>query len=162
MFLCILEMVNALLTHRRDGVLGADRAPAPMLDGVRRANWTTRPDAARRLGAALAERGEVAYWVGGIDERNPRDRRADALRFPRMRSAKRLDAAFRYLCDCRICVRAFNGLKILLARNVRLPRRFAVHIDETGERAMCVAPVPHVGECSWSASACTSVRRSAP
>ena len=92
-----------------------------------------RPDAARRLGAALAERGEVAYCVEGADERGAKDRRADAREPTRMRSAKLLDAAFRYLCDCRICDRSLNGLKILLARNIRLPWRFAVHIDETGD-----------------------------
>ncbi len=101
-----------------------------MLDGVKTANWTTRPNAARRLGSALAERGEVAYCV---EERSWKDRRADAREPTRMRSAKLLDAAFRYLCDGRICDRSLNGLKILLARNVRLPWRFAVHIDETGD-----------------------------
>jgi hypothetical protein len=133
MFLCILEMVNALLTYRREGVVGSNRDPAPMLDGVKSANWTTRPEAARRLGSALAERGEVAYWVGSVDERSWKDRRAYARAPMRMRSAKLLDAAFRYLCEGRICDRSLNGLKILLTRNIRLPWRFAVHIDETGD-----------------------------
>jgi hypothetical protein len=82
MFLCILEMVNAVLNARREAAVRRNRAPAPapapLLDGVKRANWTTRPDAARRLGSALAERGEVAYCVGGVEKRSRRDRRADA------------------------------------------------------------------------------------
>ena len=133
MFLCILQMVNALLTHRREGAGRRYRSAATMLDGVKSANWTMRPEAARRLGAALAERGEVAYWVGGVDERSRKDRRDNAREPMRMRSAKLLDSAFRYLCDGRICDHSLNGLKILLARNVRLPWRFAVHIDETGD-----------------------------
>ncbi len=126
-------MVNALLIPRCKPVPRRDRAPAPLLDGVRRADWTTRPDAARRLGAALAGQGEVAYCVQGADERGAENRRADPREPTRLRSAKILDAAFRYLCDCRICDRSLNGLKILLARDIRLPWRFAVHFDETGD-----------------------------
>ncbi len=87
MFLCILEMVNAVLNARREAAVRRNRAPAPapLLHGVERANWTTRPDAARRLGSALAERGEVAYCVGGVEKRSRRDRRADAREPMRMR-----------------------------------------------------------------------------
>ena len=51
----------------------------------------------------------------------------------RLRSAKLLDTAFRFVSDCRICDRSHSGLRIALARDIRLPRRFAVHIDESGE-----------------------------
>jgi hypothetical protein len=40
-----------------------------LLDGIRSAHWTSRPALARRLGMALAERGEVAYCVEGPDDR---------------------------------------------------------------------------------------------
>jgi hypothetical protein len=61
------------------------------------------------------------------------DQRADQRERMRLRSAKLLDAAYRFVCECRICDRSLNGLKFALARNIRLPRRMAVHIDETGE-----------------------------
>ena len=102
MFICILEMVNAVLRPRREVLIRPRRAPAPLLDGVRRADWTGRPAAARRLGAILADRGEVAYCVGGVDEARLRDRRAEALESMRMGSAKLLAAAYRFLLDSRI------------------------------------------------------------
>ena len=61
------------------------------------------------------------------------DRRADAREPMRLRSAKLLDPAFRFISECRICDRSKRGLRIALARNLRLPWRFAVHFDETGE-----------------------------
>ncbi len=51
----------------------------------------------------------------------------------RLRSAKVLDAAFRFVCECRICDRLLHGLRLALAREVPLPRRLAVHIDESGQ-----------------------------
>jgi hypothetical protein len=51
----------------------------------------------------------------------------------RLRSAKLLDAAYHFMCECRICDRSLNGLRLALARNVGLPPHLAVHIDETGE-----------------------------
>ena len=107
-----------------------------MLEGIKRDDWRARPGAARRLGAVLAERGEVAYWVApgrgtGHDRRS--DQRASSREQMRLRSAKLLDAAYRFICECRICNRSLHGLKLALARNIRLPRRMAVHVDETGE-----------------------------
>jgi hypothetical protein len=110
-----------------------------MLDGIRRADWAGRPAAARRLGARLANRGEVAYCVGDVNDPPASDRRVDRREAIRMRSAKLLDAAFQYVCDCRICDRSLHGLRLMLALNVRLPRRFAVHIDETGDVRRAVA-----------------------
>jgi hypothetical protein len=51
----------------------------------------------------------------------------------RLRSAKLLDAAYRFVCECRIRDRSLHGLRLLLVRDIRLPRRMSVHIDETGE-----------------------------
>jgi hypothetical protein len=125
-------MVNAVLSSRREALVRPRPAPAPLLDGIRRADWTERPAAARRLGAILADRGEVAYCVGGVGEAPLRDR-AEARGSMRMRSAKLLTAAFRYVCDCQICDRSLDRLKLLLAFNVRLQSRFAAHIDETSD-----------------------------
>jgi PilZ domain len=137
MFLCILEMVNAMLNRRSSAGLRPERAVSPVLEGIRREDWQARPDTARRLGAVLAERGEVAYWVVAPDRgsrRNGRDeQRASAREQMRLRSAKLLDAAFRFMCECRICDRSLHGMRLALARNIRLPRRISVHIDETGE-----------------------------
>ena len=128
-----MEMVNAVLSRRGQVPVRRNRAPEPLLDGVKRAECSGRPDIARRLGPVLAERGEVAYWIVAGGQERLGDRRVGARGAMRMRSAKLLDAAFRYLCDCRICDRSLDGLRLLLARNVRLPRRFAVHIDESGD-----------------------------
>jgi len=96
-----------------------------------------RPRDVRRLGVALAERGEIAYWVdspaGGAAQSRRGEQRASAREQLRLRSAKVLDAAYRFVCECRICDRSLHGLRLALARNIRLPRRMSVHIDETGE-----------------------------
>ena len=137
MFLCILEMVNAVLNRRGSGAQRRVRAASLMLEGIKREDWRARPERAPRLGAALAERGEIAYWVvtpDGEPGQNRRgEQRASSREQTRLRSAKLLDAAYRFLCECRICDRSLHGLRLALARNIRLPRRMAVHIDETGE-----------------------------
>lgn len=92
---------------------------------------------AHKLGRTLAGRGEVAYCVLPPDPAShpgsSLDRRTDAREPTRLRSAKLLDGAFRFVCECRIRDRSRNGLQITLARAIRLPARFAVHIDETAE-----------------------------
>jgi len=111
--------------------------PTRSLHGVNRADWRGRPQLARALGAALAERGQIAYcvvgaWPGEEDKVGP-ERRASARELMRLRSAKLLDGAYRFVCECRICDRSQHGLRLLLLRNVKLTRRLAVHIDETSE-----------------------------
>ena len=105
-----------------------------MLRGIKRQDWRAGPAAARQLGRDLAKRGEIGYWP----EKDPpggkrTDRRGDAREPVRLRSAKLLDARYRFVCECRICDRSPGGLKLTLARNVALPPRLAVHIDETNE-----------------------------
>ena len=130
-------MVNANLSERAAAHRRHVRPGCRTLEGVRHDGWRMRPDEARKIGEALAARGETVYWVvspGGEPNRNRRrDLRADARERMRMRSAKLLDASFRFVCECRICDRSLNGLRLVLARDVPLPRRMAVHIDETGE-----------------------------
>ena len=108
-----------------------------MFEGVRHDVWRMRPDDVRKLSGTLAARGEIAYCVlppsGSLPRRRGGDRRADGREPMRLRSAKLLDAAFRFLSHCRICDRSHSGLRIALARHIRFPRRFAVHIDESGE-----------------------------
>jgi hypothetical protein len=136
MFLCIWEMVNAVLNGRRPVGGRRERPPSLILEGIRREDCRTRrPDATRKLGAVLAERGEVAYWIVAQGPRQNRhsEQRASSRERMRMRSAKLVDAAYRFICECRICDRSLNGLRLALARNIRLPRRMSVHIDETGE-----------------------------
>jgi hypothetical protein len=137
MFLCSLGMVNAMLNRRSSAGLRRERAVSPVLEGIRREDWQARPDTARRLGAVLAERGEVAYWAIAPDlgsRQNGHDEhRASAREQMRLRSAKLLDAALCFMCECRICDRSLHGLRLALARNVRLPRRISAQIDETGE-----------------------------
>jgi hypothetical protein len=85
-------MVNVVLIRRDPAATRPKRGPAPLLDGIRRADWTARPEAARSLGAILADRGEVAYCVGGLDERLAGGGRADAREALRRRWAKLRDA----------------------------------------------------------------------
>lgn len=132
----MVEMVNAVLSRRGPTNARRSAATSPILEGVKQADSRARPGAVRRLGAALAERGEVAYWVlpeGGTAQRRRSDQRASSREQMRLRSAKLLDAAYRFICECRIRDRSLHGLKLALARNIRLPRRVAVHVDETGE-----------------------------
>jgi hypothetical protein len=112
-------------------------APAPMLLGIKRQDWRAQPEATRNLGRKLAGRGEIAYWVVSDDGRSPADKGADLRAQPRernrLRSAKLLDGAYRFICESRICDRSPNGLRLALARDIALPRKVAVHIDETSE-----------------------------
>ena len=109
----------------------------PMLHGVERRDWCARPEAALKLGRRLAGRGEVAYWVvlpeGCPPESKRANNRAHARERTRLRSAKLLDDAYRFLCEGRICDRSRNGLRLALALDVSLPPQLAVHIDETSE-----------------------------
>ena len=50
----------------------------------------------------------------------------------RLRSAKILDAAKAFLCDCLLYDRSATGLRLTLARDIGLPQQFQVHDDETG------------------------------
>src|SRR5271166_6543479 len=131
---CINEMVNAVLTRRRSEPAPHDDA---VLLGVKRRDWRARPQAALRLGRKLALRGEVAYWAVSPEKSAHEGKRADqrgGLREPaRLRSAKLLDAAYRFVCEGRICDRSRDGLRLALERDIGLPPRMAVHIDETGE-----------------------------
>jgi hypothetical protein len=69
MIICMLQMVNVVLKVRARPAARRPRAPAPLLDGIRNADWMRRPALARRIGAALAVRGEVAYCVEGANDR---------------------------------------------------------------------------------------------
>jgi hypothetical protein len=133
---CIYEMVNAVLTRRC-----SRRTPCgpggTLLVGVKRQDWRARPRAALRLGRELALRGEVAYCAVSPERKAPANRRDDQRggeRKPvRLRSAKLLDPAYRFVCEGRICDRSRDGLRLALARDIGLPAQLAVHIDETGE-----------------------------
>ncbi len=63
--------------------------------------------------------------------------RGDPRRAPRartrLRSAKILDGASAFVCEALIQDRSRIGMRLLLARNVGLPARFAVHDDATCE-----------------------------
>ena len=126
-------MVNAVLSRRPFG-----RAPsATALLGVKRRDWRARPHGALMLGRKLALRGEVAYFVVSPQQKAPETKRRDLRASPReparLRSAKLLDGSYRFVCEGRICDRSPDGLRVALARDIGLPPRLAVHIDETGE-----------------------------
>jgi hypothetical protein len=108
-----------------------------MLLGIKRHDWRARPEAALVLGRELAKRGEIAYWAVSSEARPPEGSRANQRKGPRertrLRSAKLLDGAYRFLCEGRICDRSREGLRLALARDIALPPQLAVHIDETSE-----------------------------
>jgi hypothetical protein len=105
--------------------------------GIKRRDWCAQPEAALKVGRKLAARGEIAYWVVSPEGHPPEAKRADQRQHSRertrLRSAKVLDGAYRFLCESRICDRSPDGLRLALARDVALPLEFAVHIDETSE-----------------------------
>jgi hypothetical protein len=108
-----------------------------VLIGIKRQDWRAQSEAALNLGRKLASRGEIAYCVVSEDERSPAATSADLRAHPRtrtrLRSAKLLDGACRFLSEGRICDRSRHGLRLALARDIPLPPRLAVHIDETSE-----------------------------
>ncbi len=105
------------------------------LDGVRSRD---RPDD-RESARVLARNGQVAYSIveSGRQEKprdeGRRDHRAAGRRRTRLRSAKILDSANKFVCDCLIHDRSDSGLRLTLARNQGLPVHFRVHDDETGK-----------------------------
>jgi hypothetical protein len=111
-------------------------AHAAVLVGIRRQDWPAQTEAAIKLGRKLASRGEIAYCVVS-DGRSTADKSADLRTQPRqrtrLRSVKLLDGGCRFLSEGRICDRSRDGLRLALARDVTLPPRLAVHIDETSE-----------------------------
>jgi hypothetical protein len=137
MILCAPLMVNETLTEHDAARAAHCQAGNSLFRGIKRQDWRARPDAARKLGRKLAERGEVAYWVASpendLPEGKRREQRRGAREPLRLRSAKLLDARYRFVCECRICDRSPTGLRLALARNVALPPCLAVHIDETSE-----------------------------
>ncbi len=129
-------MVNEALSECRSTPT-AQGALEPALLGIKRQDWRARPEAALKLGRELAKRGEIAYWVVSPEARPPAGERAEQRAHrrerTRLRSAKLLDGACRFLCEGRICDRSREGLRLALARDIALPPRLAVHIDETAE-----------------------------
>lgn len=130
-------MDNESLSRTVAGCSSPVDGQGPVLHGVKRRDWRSRPEAATELGRKLAGRGEIAYWVHSPSARMPQDKSADQRTCPRkrarLRSAKLLDGCYRFVCDSRICDRSSNGLRLVLARGVALPRQLAVHVDETSE-----------------------------
>ncbi|HEX9168099.1 MAG TPA: hypothetical protein VF886_04110 [Roseiarcus sp.] len=151
-------MVNAVLTQRRSGQASRGKAAGALLLGVKRRDWRARPQAAHWLGRELAWRSEVAYWAVSPEKKAHECNRGEqrrGLRKPaRLRSAKLLDATYRFVCESRVCDRSRDGLRLALARDIRLPPRLAVHIDETGEVRESSG-----GEARQSASGYTPPRR---
>ena len=129
-------MVNENLAQSRPSPVNRG-APQTIFQGVKRQDWRARPEAARNVGLKLAGRGEIAYWVIPPDGRRSGVERDEQRRRPRertrLRSAKVLDGAYRFLCEGRICDRSRDGLRLALVRDIALPARLAVHIDETAE-----------------------------
>jgi hypothetical protein len=129
-------MVNETLNRAAPSPAN-DGAAQPVLLGVKRQDWRSRSERARGLGRKLAERGEIAYWVVSNDGRSAADKgadqRAQARTRTRLRSAKLLDGGCRFLSEGRICDRSREGLRLALLRDIALPPKLAVHIDETFE-----------------------------
>ena len=130
-------MINKAVQTGRRLAANHGGANAPVLVGIKRQDCHAPSEAALRLGRKLAERGEIAYWVVSDDGRSTAgtvgDLRAHPRERNRLRSAKLLDGGCRFLSEGRICDRSRDGLRVAVTRDVRLPPRLAVHIDETSE-----------------------------
>jgi hypothetical protein len=123
--------------HGRRAATGPGDAHARVLIGIKRQDWRAESGEALKLRRKLASRGEIAYCVVSDGGRPSAAKNADLRAYPRertrLRSAKLLDGGCRFLTEGRICDRSPDGLRMALARNVSLPRKLAVHIDETSE-----------------------------
>jgi hypothetical protein len=133
-----MEMTSeALHPGRRSAAAPRSDGHNATLVGIRREDWRAQPETARRLSRKLAERGEIAYCVVSDGGYSTADKSADLRAHPRqrsrLRSAKLIDGSYRFLCEGRICDRSREGLRLSLARDLTLPSRLAVHIDETAE-----------------------------
>jgi hypothetical protein len=121
-----------LLATRRDREPGG----GAILQGVKRRDWRRGADEARKVGAKLAGRDEIAYWpaeLSGQSEAALSEQRRSRRKRPRLRSAKLLDERFRFLSECRICDQSPDGARLALSRRAALPPQLAVYFDETGE-----------------------------
>jgi len=93
----------------------------------------------RETARALASRGQVGYRV--VQPARPinpptsgrSEHRAAGRRRTRLRSAKILDFANKFVCECLVLDRSADGLRLRLGGAVRLPRYFRVHDDESGK-----------------------------
>jgi hypothetical protein len=134
---CVDEMVDVLLAGSRQGQTTRGRPGEAVLIGIKRQDLRDRPQAALKFGRKLAKRGEVAYWAvspeTNVREGKRPDQRGGRREPARLRSAKVLDGSYRFVCEGRIRDRSRDGLRLALARDIGLPPRLAVHIDETGE-----------------------------
>lgn len=130
-------MVNSILSDHGSRERRRPSAALLTLDGVKRGDWRACADATRRIAASLSEQGQVSYWIEEAEcepeRRRDGEHRVDARERVRLRSAKVLDSAFRFVCECRVCDRSRVGLRLALAKDVPLPGRLAVHIDESAE-----------------------------
>jgi len=129
-------MVDETLHQGRRPSASRGDPPAPVLVGIKRQDWRAQSEAALKLGRKLASRGEIAYCVvsdGHSTAGQGADLRAQPRERNRLRSAKLLDGGCRFLSEGRIYDRSRDGLRLALARDVTLPRKLAVHIDETSE-----------------------------
>src|ERR1700722_9584768 len=123
--------------HGRSPATDPGDVHAPVLIGIKRQDWRAESEAPLKLGRKLASRGEIAYCVVSDGGRPTAAKNVDLRAYPRertrLRSAKLLDGGCRFLSEGRICDRSRDGLRMALARDVSLPRKLAVHIDETSE-----------------------------
>jgi hypothetical protein len=83
-----------------------------------------------RAAAALAEQGIVAY--SEAQPRHAREARALKRRRTRLRSAKLIDAENAFLCEALVQDLSSGGMRLRLARNIGLPKRFGVYDDVSG------------------------------
>ena len=90
--------------------------------------------------ASLARQGVVTYSVATAEapatlrgDGKGKEARAQARARVRLRSAKVIDINNVFLCEALVQDRSADGMRLLLARNVGLPKRFGVYDDLSGE-----------------------------
>jgi hypothetical protein len=90
-----------------------------------------------RHGQALARldpiAGDDASIAGTAAARAPGELRAAERLRMRLRSAKILSGANKFLCECQIRDRSPGGLRLVLLRDATLPATFCLYLDESGE-----------------------------
>jgi hypothetical protein len=108
------------------------------LEGVRVGHWRAPPGLKRLVSKSLARRSLISYEVveppadeAPVAERGA-ERRSNARRRLRLRSAKLLDSQNRFICECLVRDESAQGLCLKLMKNVGLPTRYRLYNDETG------------------------------
>jgi hypothetical protein len=106
------------------------------MDGIRLRRPAPTP-LKRLVARSLASRNLISYEIVESPPmrppvaQRPREKRTDARRRLRLRSAKLLDSQGVFICECLVRDQSARGLCLKLMKNIGLPARCILYDDET-------------------------------